>query len=267
VRTPPVRYSHKQALPKYDIDGLLTALFAKAKQTDEFEYCSTLLRLRGMEAAGWDPLKESLALMQQVIRVVQAPIDPVLRERLWLFLYCHATEMNDLYHIVGNMLRICAGLRYSMDCFAGVNHPSGNPANYPSSKAARIREWADAQGMNELGEMFTDLVVKEVRNAFFHSDYTLHDGNFHIAHGDGVLVGNTIDRRVPLAWLGPRLELGINTAMALVGHVFDAIQGYTENTIVTGRIQGDDTRVPIELTVQPGYGLVGFVSPPKEKKS
>jgi hypothetical protein len=52
-----------------------------------------------------------------------------------------------------------------------------------------------------------------------------------------------------------------------LNHVFDVIQGYTEDKIVMGRIQGDDTRVPVELTVQPGYGLVGFVSPPNEKKS
>jgi hypothetical protein len=59
VRPSPVRYPHKQGLPKYDVDGLLTKLFTKAKEKDEFEYCSTLLRLRGMEAAGWDPLKEA----------------------------------------------------------------------------------------------------------------------------------------------------------------------------------------------------------------
>jgi hypothetical protein len=264
VRPPPVRYSHKQGLPKYDIHGLLTELFAKAKGKDEFEYCSTLLRLRGMEAAGWDPLKESLALMQQVALMHQAPLDPGLKLRLSLFLYCHATEMHDLYHIVGNMLRVCSGERYSLNCFAGVNHPSGHDANYPPSKAARIKEWADTQGMNELGGMFSDMVVKEVRNAFFHSDYTLHEGHFHIARGDGVMVGNVIDQRVPMKWLAPRLELGINTALALVNLVIESIQSYTEDKIVMGRVLGDgNAPVAVELTVQEGYGLVGFASPPK----
>lgn len=264
VRPGPVRYSHRQDLPSYDIDGLLGKLFAKAKQTDEFEYCSTLLRLRGMEAAGWDPLKESLALMQQVALMSQAPLDPGLKLRLSLLLYCHATEMHDLYHIVGNMLRVCSGERYSLDCFAGVNHASGNAAKYPASKAARIKEWADAQGMNELGEMFSDMVVKEVRNAFFHSDYTLHDGQFHIVRGDGLMVGNMVDRRVPMKWLAPRLELGINTALVLVSLVMVSIRSYTEDKIVMGRIQGDGNEpVEVELTVQEGYGLVGFVSPPK----
>jgi hypothetical protein len=264
VRPPPVRYSHKQRLPKYDVHELLTKLFAKAKETDEFEYCSTLLRLRGMEAAGWDPLKESLALMQQVALMYQAPLDLKLKLRLSLFLYCHATEMHDLYHIVGNMLRVCSGERYSLNCFTGVNHPSGNDASYPPAKAARIKEWADAQGMNELGEMFSDMVVKEVRNAFFHSDYTLHDSHFHIARGAGVVIENMIDQRVPMTWLAPRLELGINTALALVDLVIDSIQSYTEDKIVMGRILGaGNAPVEVELTVQEGFGLVGFASPPK----
>ncbi len=248
-------------MPKYDIRGLLAELFQKAKATDEFEYCSTLLRIRGIEAAGWDPLQESLALMEQLLLQIRAPIDPALRLRLTLFVYCHATEMHDLYHVVGNMLRICSGLRYSVDCFARVNHPSGNAAVYPPAKVARMKEWADAQGMNVLGEMFSDMVVKEVRNAFFHSDYILHEGHFHIRRGDGVLIGNMIDQRVPMAWLAPRLELGINTALTLVNLVMDAIRGYTENKVVMGRIQGD-VAVPVELIVQPGYGLIGVQSPP-----
>jgi len=37
----------------------ISALFDNAKEVDEFEYCFTLLRIRGIEDHGWDPLRES----------------------------------------------------------------------------------------------------------------------------------------------------------------------------------------------------------------
>jgi hypothetical protein len=201
--------------------------------------------------------------MDQVWREINAPIDPSFRLRLLLFAYCHATEMHDLYHIVGNMLRICGGKRYSLDCFIAANHPSGRRAKYPSHKASWIKEWADAEGMNELGDMFGELVVNQLRNAFFHSDYTLYQGNFRIVRGDGVPIGNTIEKELPPSWLIPRLELGINAAFTLLQLVTKALQSYTKNKIVMGRAHGDDQPpVPVELTVQEGYGLVEFVEPP-----
>jgi len=256
-----IQHSHKKDLPNYDIEKLLNDLFLKAKQTDEFEFCSTLLRIRGMEGPGWDPLQESLALINQTLGLIQAPLDEKLRLRLTLFLYCHVTEMFDLYHITGNMIRVCAGERYTLDCFSGQLHTSGQSAVYPVSKVLRIKEWAAAQSLNDLGELFCDLLVKEVRNAFFHSDYIIHDKYFHIRRGEGVKIGNLIDPRVELSWLLPRLELGINTALTLINLVMSSIQSYTANKVVMGRIQAG-AAVPVELTVQPGYGLTGFRSPP-----
>lgn len=35
-------------------------LFVRARDTDEFEYACALLRIRGLEDAGWDPLDADL---------------------------------------------------------------------------------------------------------------------------------------------------------------------------------------------------------------
>jgi hypothetical protein len=257
-----MQFSHKPALAQYDVEALLRALFEKAKAKDEFEFCCTLLRLRGLEGPGWDPQKESFTLINQTLALIQAPLEQSIRLRLMLFLYCHVTEMYDLYHIVGNLLRVCAGERYCLDCFLGIHHPSGKNAVYPASKVERIKQWAIDQGLPDLGEMFCDLLVKEVRNAFFHSDYIIHDKYFHIRRGDGVKIGNVIDPRVELSWLTPRIELGINVALMLIQLVMEAVQSYTANKIVMGRFQGDRA-IPIELTAQPGFGLIGFRSPPQ----
>lgn len=105
------------------------------------------------------------------------------------------------------------------------------------------------------------MLIKEVRNAFFHSDYTIHENTFRICHGDGVRVENLIDPRVEFSWLLPRLELGINTALAVIQLVFESIRSYKENKIVNGRLEGEDP-VPVQLLVSPGHGLVGFQCPP-----
>ena len=82
---------------RVDVPALLNRLFDDALKADEFEYCCTLLRFRGEEPLAWDPLGESAELIQQIGSLVQAPLVDSLRVRLLLFLYCHVTEMHDLY--------------------------------------------------------------------------------------------------------------------------------------------------------------------------
>ena len=258
--------SHKTELPGYDVGRILDDLLNKAKQKDEFEYASTLLRFRGCEDPGWDPLIESNELINQMATLIQAPLADALKMRLFLFLYCHATEMYDLYGIVGNMLRVIHGERYTMIPFAGENHPSGKKAKYPSGKVERIVEWAQAVEMLEVGDLFQDMLIAEVRNAFFHSDYILYEDAFHIRRGKGVPIGNLIEHRVKLSWLMPRLNLGVNLALALIQVTLRHIRSYKENKVVLGRIQGPSP-VEVELTTHPKQGLAGFRSPPQRNAS
>jgi len=46
-------------LAELEPHGHISALFDNAKEVDEFEYCSMLLRIRGIKDHGWDPLRES----------------------------------------------------------------------------------------------------------------------------------------------------------------------------------------------------------------
>lgn len=200
-------------------------------------------------------------LLNQNLAVIHSPVDQGYRMRLMLLTYCHATEMFDFYSVIGNMLRVYAGERCSMDCFIGANHSSGKDAKYPLPKALRIKEWATAAGLPEVGDLVLDMLVKEVRNAFFHSSYVLTNDSLNIKRGDGVLIGNLISPKVEYKWLLPRIELGINTVLSLISLMDESRLSYTENKVVMGRIQGDQPG-PIELTTQPGYGIVGFQSPP-----
>lgn len=195
---------------------LIRTLFERTKAADEFEFCSTLLRLRGIEDAGWDPQHESLELSHQLMSLQNAPLEQDFKLRLALFLYCHLTEMSDIYNIPANMFHIISGGRYSMIPFNIGLQQGQNPSTSPSGKVRKLKVLAEALNMQELGEVFEEMIVKEVRNAFYHSDYILTNESFNIRHGNGVVINGVRENRVPYGWLLPRLQLGINTALTIL---------------------------------------------------
>lgn len=247
---------------------LLRPLFEKAQATEEFEFCCTILRVRGLESAGWDPLWESYATMNQIIAEIQSPIDSLFRLRLTLFMYCHATEIEDVYNIIANLLRICKGTgeRFSMTPFMATLHTSNQPARYPHNKVLRIAEWATETGFSPIGEAMKFFLIKQVRNAFMHSDYIIHQDSFNIQRGEGVLIDNIITQSVPLQWLAPRLEAGINFVLTTLQLVQEFMTSYKEEKIVDARIIADGSSEKMKLTVDPNFGLKGFRSLTKEEK-
>jgi hypothetical protein len=247
-----------------DPQAALTPLFREAKNTDEFEYCCTLLRLRGLDFQRLDPLLETSDLSRQLTRLLDAPIDPTLRLRLGLFLYCHLSEADDPPRIVANLLRVVQGQRYTLDPFAGVVHSSGQDARSPLARALRVAEWADSQGFSDLAAVYRAFILRPVRNAFFHSDYVVTDALFHIKHGEMVEIDGSPTRDVPLAWLVPRLNLGIDVVLGVINLAIEGLRSYSENKLVRGRFASDGSFMDIELTTREGVGLVGFRSPPQK---
>jgi len=252
--------NHESINIDFDPESILRPLFSKALNKDEFEFCCTLMRIRGNEGSGWDPLTESNNLMDQLLSLIRAPIENIIRIRLLLFLYCHVTEMDDLYNVVGNLLRVCRGERYSYSPFMGTLHSSKQVAITPYSKVVRIIEWSNEIGFADIGRMLDHLLVKQVRNAFFHSDYIVHNDHFNIRHGEGVTINNVITRAVPLEWLVPRLELGINFSLTAVHLIKEYAFSYKTEKIVKGRIGHDDSLEDMLLMVNESGGLLGFRS-------
>lgn len=65
-----------------EITEIIDALFNNAKDADEFEYACTLLRVRGVEDFGWDPLAESQSLFLDVATLLNAPLNDPAKLRL-----------------------------------------------------------------------------------------------------------------------------------------------------------------------------------------
>jgi len=238
------------------IDSLLGGLFDAALAADEFEYCCALIQPRGIEPAGWDSLAESNVLVQQIVSLASAPIAPDLRVRLSLFLYCHTTEMDALYDVPMNLLRILEGHRWSSSPF----HRGAKPEpKYPSKKVPILSALAKTVGQGAFAEFYEWMLVRQVRNSFFHSDYSLLEGDFVIYRGEALKIGNEINRVVPLEWLVPRLEAGVNFGLVLVNHLTSRREAYRSPKTIKSPRARDAGFDEVTLLVDQ-RGLVGFQS-------
>lgn len=251
-----------EALPSIDIPEIVSSLFSAAKVTDEFEYCCTLLRISDSGTAGTSALKETNTYADQILNLVAAPIQDDLKIRLYLTLYCHLTESSDIYSILINMLNIAKGERYSCSPLENQNNPS--------SKIQVIRNAATKLGFTDLVSVIDNLLLPVIRNAFFHSDYCLHKGEFHIVKGEkdnkgrdkGVIIDGAIFKEIPLRWLTPRLNFSINFYLCVLDTLIGESASYGEDKIVRGRMDDDGSYTDVQLLTKKDIGLVGFRVPP-----
>lgn len=187
------------------------------------------------------------------MNLVCAPIDSNFKVRLVLMAYCHAIEMDFIYNIVANMIKISKGQRYSTDCFFDLKHNKKRMIS-PADKIKKILEWMQGTSYESIGKVFKQIHQREVRNAFDHSDYVIYKDAFHI---------KSTSKSYPLELLLPILTLGINTASLLVQKVVKRIQSYKESKIIIlppNHAFGSEDHAGVRLLVEPDYGLIGFES-------
>ncbi len=236
-----------------DVHENIDQLFSAAKAADEFEYCCTLLRIRGLESPGWDPLQESISLIDQLLAMIEAPIQDSLQIRLVLMLYCHITEMNDLYNIIGNLIRIAShNDRYSMLLFPN--------SKYPTQKINEIMTWANETEYVMIPQNLEAMLVRQLRNAFFHSDYVLTSSAINLVNGQSVVIDGIGQQSIPLKWIQPKVNLAIDIVRYVIAKTIQSIREYKESKILKGRFAADESMMDLELIVDPKWGLTGFRS-------
>jgi len=251
----------------------LKELFDKARVADEFEFCCTLLRMRGCQDAGWDPLIESEHLINQTLTLVNSPVDELFRRRLMLFLYCHLCEMDEMYRIVANMVRVSQGERYHLDAVnTGGKLPKGWDRLYDCmGDALRVARLARSAGFDAVGELFETAMIRQVRNGFFHSQYALFNEDFRLTNvsplsGKGPTIGYVDEAGapyfmqtsiIPFEWLVPRIQLAVNTVLTVMNLVGESRLSYKEPKKIQGRIGHGGGYVELTLLANE-HGLYGF---------
>src|SRR5690349_4917615 len=157
------------------VAAIIQSLFERAKTKDEFEYACTLLRIRGVESAGWDSLEETDQLFQDLTGLMNSPLKGNTQVRIALLLYSHITEVDAIYLVLANLVRVINGERYTMDPFGHLYLPKGKPRmdqRPPSAKSVvnDLIKSANEQKETGLAEPLNWFFHDNVRNAFFHSD-------------------------------------------------------------------------------------------------
>lgn len=172
-------------------------LFERAARTSGFQYICTILRVEGIKTGYWDAFveaEEAAHDFSEILRGTRKRGREKRALRMGLFLYCHLTEMSAPYEILANLLRCIQGKPYSMFPFAHLVRIEKNKQSIfakrhlpsPRSKIEHLRELAIACGEEKLLEIIDGFFRNDVRNAFYHSDYTISEKEFRIAEGGGV---------------------------------------------------------------------------------
>ena len=154
-----------EALPRYR--NKLDKAFTKAKQQCELEFLFCLFRVRGAMDAGWDPFETTLQAIPSVIDLENKAEDWQARRHLQLWIYGHILEASEPYELLANLLAVAGGSHYSWS----TNFPA--PQRSPGSKIDRIEQIAKKAMLPDTICPLKEIWDRNLRNAIFHSDYTL----------------------------------------------------------------------------------------------
>jgi hypothetical protein len=159
--------SYLEALPRY-----LTALdpaFERARAKSEANFIWSILAIRGMSDAGWDPYETTVGALN-AIRKTYSSLDGEVAWHLSLWVYGPAVEASEPYEFLANLIDVAAGGRFSIARFPRRN---GRPLS-PQTKIERLEQWAQAARIPGVVIPMKEAWNREFRNAIFHADYALY---------------------------------------------------------------------------------------------
>ncbi|MFA6307724.1 MAG: hypothetical protein WCS88_04700 [Patescibacteria group bacterium] len=165
-------------------------LFTRAFEVGGVSYLFALLRVSGMQSAGWDSFIESDEALKDYSKILRKTkknskkVDK-LSFRLALLMYSHATEMSAPYEIISNLINCIANKPYLIRPFCEFEKNRREPL-HPKSKIEHIKNKARAIGENKLPNILFGFFNEDIRNAFYHSDYTITENEFRITREDEI---------------------------------------------------------------------------------
>jgi hypothetical protein len=134
--------------------------------------------VRGLQDAGWDPYETSLEAISQMRAIHQKiAIDETIESfyaarhlRLWI--YGHIVEASEPYEMLANLIAISQGETFNTTRFPPRN---GRPQS-PGTKIDQLEQAARAANLLNVVSPLREVWDRDLRNAIFHSDYSLHGG-------------------------------------------------------------------------------------------
>jgi hypothetical protein len=236
-----------EASPRYV--GIFEAAFEKAKERSEFAFVSTLIAVRSMQDAGWDPYESSVAAISEMLKVCNTLESYVADRHMQLWIYGHIAEASEPYELLANLLAIAQGETYNTTRFPP--HANGRPQS-PWSKIDKLQQSAEAAGLPETTTPLREIWDGDFRNAIFHSDYSVHGSEVRF-----------YSKGRPQVYDDQKIMTLVNRAIAyfhalrFLRSLF--IRSYSQPVEVL--MHPSNTRIPGEraiVMVREGYGAIGL---------
>jgi hypothetical protein len=164
--------------------------FNKAYEACESEFVKALIRVSSMQDAGWDPYQTTLraipAMLQLHALIPEGPDHHETSRHLALWTYGHIIEASEPLALLGDMLDIANG-----GWFKGLMRFPEVPARRPregedeqliptrpqralDEKIPVLERMAEALDQPGVVAPVREVWDRELRNAVFHADYSIH---------------------------------------------------------------------------------------------
>ena len=152
-------------------------IFERAFEQCGFSSLLTIFGVKGIEDAGWNAYKSSVNIINSITQHSRTIQDSLTQRNLSLWIYGHIMEASEPYENIMNLLDIITGEQYSILKFPLKK--SGTPQS-PGEKIQKIVAKAESLGITSLKDIYCELWDRNLRNAIFHSDYSLYGNEVRI---------------------------------------------------------------------------------------
>jgi hypothetical protein len=187
-----------EALPRYLT--ILDTLFHRAQTAREFDFIHSLLGVRGLSDAGWDPWETTSELLGPVEDVINEAKDFLVRRHLKLWVWGHVVEATEPYELLRNLIEVAQGGRFRIEWFPDVTTSSGRTRpQHPADKIAQIESAALKIGLPDVAQPSREIWDTDLRNAVAHADYVLHGGDVNLPRAGRTVEHEAVERLVSRA--------------------------------------------------------------------
>lgn len=211
----------------------LTSLFEEARTNSEFDFVLTLINYKGM---GTPKLTTNLYEWFDAIEFYKRLYNSVsLKEktRIGVLIYSTFFESSDFYNIIGSLCRIKLG-------YKGSSYLFWKTKKYErllgiGEKHEFLLELLEDAGKQNIANFFLDNHFKEIRNAFFHSAYSLSDEEYILHDSDPVFIGGIGQSSLNVdSFLYPKIDLIISIFDTFKKAYLASVNLYQEDKEVVG---------------------------------
>jgi tetratricopeptide (TPR) repeat protein len=236
----------------------LKRLFDVAKRVDEFEFINILIGYNGMgDQRFLSHLYESERSIQDIKKLMDKASDKHTKTRLGLLLYGHVFEMDELYNVLGNLLRVATavGLNYKPNLYNRIDQDDITPTD----KLKHLYDHATQCRFGNFIKEIQSIYYNRIRNAFAHSSYSLVDDKFIVIKGKEIVIDGELKWSISIEYfLLPLIEESLNFISEFFSLLKSHKMAYKENKIIQGKLS--NIKEPIIIIGNPEEGLIGFES-------